>query len=283
MIDLSGAIDLHVHTGPDVVERKQDDHEMVADAEAAGMSAVLIKSHVTLTADRAKLAAKHRKVRVFGGVALNRNVGGLNPVAAETAVEMGARQIWMPTLHATNCLEKAEAEMFRREVERGREGIEILDESGAVSTEVLPILEIVRDAGVILGTGHLAPRESLALLAVARDMGLERMLVTHPLMHFTFFDRDEMRAATALGAKLEFDYLSCCTTWHRAVSSGATAAAIREIGARHCVCASDGGQTFNEKPSDMLRAFARELGGHGIPPEDLRLMMCENPAELLDI
>ena len=193
-MDLTGAIDLHVHTGPDVVERKQDDHEMVADAQAAGMAAVLIKSHVTLTADRASLAGRGGKIRVFGGVVLNQHVGGLNPVAAETAIELGAKQIWMPTLHAQNCMDKAEVEMFRREVERGRQGISILDESGGVIDRVLTILEIVRDADAILGTGHIAPEESLALLVAAKDIGLTRLLVTHPLMHFTYFDRDQMRA-----------------------------------------------------------------------------------------
>ena len=282
-MDLTGAIDLHVHTGPDVVERKQDDHEMVADAQAAGMAAVLIKSHVTLTADRASLAGRGGKIRVFGGVVLNQHVGGLNPVAAETAIELGAKQIWMPTLHAQNCMDKAEVEMFRREVERGRQGISILDESGGVIDRVLTILEIVRDADAILGTGHIAPEESLALLVAAKDIGLTRLLVTHPLMHFTYFDRDQMRAAAQLGAKLEFDYLSCCTTWHRAVSPAVSAAAIRDVGAAYCVCASDGGQHFNEKPTDMLQSFASELRRNGIEEDELRLMMCENPAELLDL
>ncbi|MDX1566077.1 MAG: DUF6282 family protein, partial [Phycisphaeraceae bacterium] len=120
MIDLAGAIDLHVHTAPDVYERSVDDLSLARQAEKAGMKALLLKSHHTLTADRGTLAARQVNIPVFGGVALNQTVGGLNPVAAETAVEFGARQIWMPTIHAQHCMDTAKMAMFQAEVDRGR-------------------------------------------------------------------------------------------------------------------------------------------------------------------
>lgn len=280
-MDLNGVIDLHVHTAPDVYPRSVDDDEMAAQAEAAGMRALLIKSHHTLTADRAELAAKGRKLRIFGGVALNRTVGGLNPVAAETAVEFGAREIWMPTIHAAHCMQVADATMFRAEVERGREGIPALGPDGRLVPGVREVLEVIRDAGVILGTGHLSPRESLTVLAEARDIGVEHMLVTHPLMSFTRFSTDEMQAAAGLGAFLEFDYLECSPRWHHAVDPDVTANAIRTVGAAHAVMASDGGQDFNPTPVHMLRDFAAMMRARGIGDDDLRLMMCNNPARLL--
>jgi len=48
--DLEGAIDLHVHTAPDVYDRLVDDDEQLRLAEEAGMRAVLLKSHHTLAA-----------------------------------------------------------------------------------------------------------------------------------------------------------------------------------------------------------------------------------------
>jgi hypothetical protein len=282
-MNLAGAVDLHVHTAPDVVPRRVDDRELVAAAADAGMAAVLLKSHVTLTADRATLASRDGKVRVFGGLVLNRSVGGLNPVAVETAIELGAKQIWMPTLHAQSCMDQAEVEMFVHEVRRGRKGISILDRDGKLIPELYPLLEVIRDADVILGTGHLSPDESLALLRAASRMRVRKKLVTHPHMHFTFFDRERMHAAVDCGARLEFDALSCTPGWHRAVSPAETAAAIREIGARHCVCASDGGQTSNPSPVDMLHGFARALRDEGIAGDELRRLFCDGPAELLEL
>ncbi len=284
-IDLDGAIDLHVHTAPDVYDRSVDDTEQVLAAARAGMRAVLLKSHHTLTADRATLASKRSAsgIRVCGGLVLNHTVGGLNPVAVETAIAFGARQIWMPTLHARHCLKHAEPEMFRAEARKGREGITVLDGAGALRPQVWDILEQIRDADIAIGTGHLAPEESLALLRAARDLGLRRILVTHPMMSFTRFTIAQMREAAALGAVLEFDYLSCAPKWHDPVPVAVTAEAIRTIGPAHCVIATDGGQTWNPPPVEMLHEFARRLHDEGLHAADLRTMMHDNPAHILDL
>lgn len=279
--DLSGAFDVHVHSAPDVYPRIQDDVALVRAAAAAEMSGVVLKSHHTLTADRAALARQQVGIEVYGGLALNHGVGGLNPVAVETAIAFGARQIWLPTLHAAHCLAHGSHAMFRAEARKGRIGIRALDEQGRVVGELRAILELVRDADVALGTGHLAPEESLAVLREAREMGLRRLVVTHPLMAFTRFSREQMRAAIACGAVLEFDYLSCSPRWHDAVTPAETAAAIRAVGAAHCVLGTDGGQTFNPPPTEMLRAFGGALLAEGVAPDEVRRMLCDNPRRVI--
>ncbi|MGD2109407.1 MAG: DUF6282 family protein [Phycisphaerae bacterium] len=283
-MDIAGAIDLHVHSSPDVYERSVDDVELVREAAAAGMRAVLLKSHHTLTADRATLAAKQvAGLEVFGGMALNLTVGGLNPVAVETAIAFGARQVWMPTLHAAHCLEVGELDMFRAEARKGREGIRVVDADGKLRPEVSPVLEQIRDADIALGTGHLAPEESLTLLGAARDMGITRTLVTHPLAEFTRFDVDQMKAAAALGALLEFDYLSCSPRQPATAPPSRTARAIHAVGHDHCILATDGGQAFNPRPARMLREFAEALLAEGVGEDEIRLMMCANPARILKL
>lgn len=285
--DIHGAIDLHVHTAPDVYPRSVSDDELLIDARAAGMRAVLLKSHHTLTADRATLAVERAGevdgFRLVGGLVLNRTVGGLNPVAVETAIEFGARQIWLPTIHAEHCMRTAEVEFVRAEVRRGREPVVVVGEDGEPTAGALQVLEIARDADVALATGHLGPAESLTVLRAAHDMGLRRLLVTHPLMSFTRFDRAQMRAAVELGAKLELCALSCIPEWHDPVSPAQSAAAIRDVGCEHVVLASDGGQEWNARPPAMLRTFATALHAAGIAEEDLRRMLCDNPAELIGL
>jgi len=283
MMDIDGAIDLHVHTAPDVYDRSVDDLQLLRDAESVGMRGVLLKSHHTLTADRAILARSHTELEVFGGITLNHSVGGINPVAVETAIAFGARQVWMPTLHAAHCLEHAEPEMFRAEARQGRVGLRIVDDQGALRPEVRTVLELIRDADIALGTGHLSPVESLTLIETAAGMGITKILVTHPLMAFTRFDQDQMRAAVSHGALLEFDYLSCSPNWHGAVPPARTAAAISAIGAEHCVLASDGGQTFNPTPPMMMRQFAEALRVEGLEDLAIRRMMRENPARILGL
>jgi hypothetical protein len=143
-IDLAGTIDLHLHTAPDVRPRKLDDLEAARQAAARGMRAILLKSHVTLTADRAALAESVvQGVRVFGGLALNEPVGGLNPAAVETALRLGAAQIWMPTQSAA-----AEPHPIPEP------GLTIFGDQG-LKPSVLDILRLIAEHDAILGTGHL--------------------------------------------------------------------------------------------------------------------------------
>jgi len=71
------------------------DLEVGRQAAAAGMRAIVLKSHVTLTADHAALVEEvvGGGLRIFGGLALHRAVGGFNPWAVEAALRMGARII----------------------------------------------------------------------------------------------------------------------------------------------------------------------------------------------
>ena len=92
-IDLHGVIDMHVHAAPDVTPRLADDIEIASAAANAGMQALVFKSHVTHTADRAAIAERVVKgIRVFGGLALNYPIGGFNPAAVEVAIKLGARK-----------------------------------------------------------------------------------------------------------------------------------------------------------------------------------------------
>src|SRR5439155_7550153 len=100
---LEGAVDLHVHSSPDIDPRRFDDIDLAREAARAGLGAVLIKSHQNSTVERAWLVSKVVPgIQVFGGLVLNETVGGLNPSAVRLALALGAKQIWMPTRPARN-------------------------------------------------------------------------------------------------------------------------------------------------------------------------------------
>ena len=65
---LKGAIDTHIHTAPDIYPRSVTVIEAAQGARAAGMKAILVKSHSTDTSDRAEIATKLTGFSVFGGV-----------------------------------------------------------------------------------------------------------------------------------------------------------------------------------------------------------------------
>lgn len=156
-----GAYDLHTHPLPSHFSRALDDLELVREADRAGMAGVMIKNHYEPTEARAALINRISGVsaRAYGGIVLNWPAGGLNPYAAESALKMGAKIVWMPTRDSRNCLRygKMEGDFF------DRPGIAVLDCGGKLKPEVYEIFEVVKKYGAFLATGHLSPRESLLL------------------------------------------------------------------------------------------------------------------------
>lgn len=55
---LEGAVDLHVHSAPDVDARRYNDLELARETAQAGMGAILIKSHQNSTVERAWLVSQ---------------------------------------------------------------------------------------------------------------------------------------------------------------------------------------------------------------------------------
>ena len=99
-ISLSGIIDMHVHTAPDVCRRTYNDLELTAAAVHAGARAIVIKGHRCSTVARAALCNAYNRTAfesnpfvMYGGLVLNHKADGLNPKAVQTALEMGAKVI----------------------------------------------------------------------------------------------------------------------------------------------------------------------------------------------
>jgi len=54
----AGVIDFHVHSHPDVFGRNMDDIDVAQLAKSRGMRGIVLKNHVSTTADRAALVMK---------------------------------------------------------------------------------------------------------------------------------------------------------------------------------------------------------------------------------
>jgi hypothetical protein len=273
-ISLEGTVDLHIHAAPDLRPRLMDDIELAHEAAAAGMRAVLLKSHHTLTADRAAIAEKHvGGLRVFGGLALNHAVGGLNPAAVEAALALGAREIWMPTLDAAN---------HRRAKGGDDGGITILDETGALLPVVFEILSLIAEQDVILGTGHLSVGEIQALVRAARKSGVKRIVITHPelpLVDMTVSVQQELA-----GADVFFERCLIVTTpGEGGVPLSAIAEAVHQVGPETTVMATDFGQAENPPPVKGMRRYVAEMMGLGFSQKEIDRMTRVNPTWLLGL
>lgn len=286
---LQGAIDLHQHAAPSLFERVTDDVGLATEARARGMRGVLLKAHEQDTTGRASLVRRQVSgIEAYGGIVLNHHTGGLNPAAVDNSIKLGARMVWMPTLSAQHHIDHFGGSHFgkamkgRTETRTPARGIGVLDAAGVLVPAAREILDLIAAAGVCLSTGHLSPREIMALVREARRAGVTRVLVTHPDLTLTGLTVEDQKTLAAEGAVLEKDIIVMMPAW-QSLSLEQMTKSIREIGPQHCVLATDFGQLHHPIPPEGLRMFVQMLLEQGIGPDEIRTMIVDNPARLLNL
>ncbi|MEW6265102.1 MAG: DUF6282 family protein [Thermodesulfobacteriota bacterium] len=286
-MNVAGAIDLHIHTNPDLIDRIGDDRDIVRNALAAGMLGVQLKGHSEPTVSRAILMRKEFPgIHVFGGIVLNRYVGGINPYAVETALKKGGKSVWMPTVDA-NYHAKKYGRTGRYTVQeldaKGSEvGITILDEDGRLIEAVFEVLDLVSQFDAVLGTCHLSPEEIVKLIDAARARKVQKILLTHPFVKVPGVTIEFLQTVIPKGVIAEFGYCTISPMWADA-KIDYVRDAIKTLGAGNCVIMSDTGQIHNAWPHEALRIFAQSLYEKGVTQKELETMMIANPRQLMGI
>jgi hypothetical protein len=271
MLELDGFIDPHVHSAPEHIPRLLDDISLARQALQAKMSGILIKSHTTLTADRATIAAKMVPgIRVWGGLVLNYAVGGFNPAAVETALAYGAAEIWMPTIDAIN------HRAFHGQAGRGL-GIQ----PGELPDTLHQILELIASHGVILGTGHLSSAEIRILVCAAREHGVKKIMITHPEAPFIDMEISIQRELAAWGCLFERTWVFTTPALGRMLKPDRLTQGIREVGFESTVLATDMGQVGNPPPVEGFQAFILTCRAAGFDEGQIRRMAATNVEQWL--
>ena len=265
---LRGAYDLHVHAAPDgKQQRRMDALEVARCAYEAEMGGFVLKSHDYNTAPLTyALNQMYPGLSVFGAIALNRSVGGINPDAVQVAADLGAQVVWMPTFTAD----------FRQ---RGRdsEGIRVADDDGNLCDGVHEVLEIIAAADMTLASGHISLAEAIALFKAARAQGVQRMIATHPDGVATLEEQQKM---IALGAYAEYTFLACmpsraCRTPQQFVEM------IRSLGVGNCIVTTDFGQWQNPPPAEGMRMAIAALLDAGMTSDEVTTLVKGNTAQLV--
>lgn len=273
---LRGVVDIHVHADPDSVPRSIDAVDLARMAKERGMRGLVLKSHWEPTATMAYLVRKAVPgIEIFGGIDLNRAVGGVNATAVERMASIKGgwgRVVWMPTFDAENQVRYSKENRPFVAVSKG----------GELLPEVKEVIGIVAKRRLTLETGHSSPAECLAIIREARRQGVERIVVTHAMLAPVGMSIPEMQEAAKEGAYLEFVYGAVAGSG-KAFEIADYVKAIRAVGPRSCILASDLGQAGNPLHPDGLAAFFQALRGAGFTQAEIDLMAKTNPAKALGL
>lgn len=293
-----GVVDTHYHVGPELVMRRYN-VKTLADCARPYNAALVLKNHTYATTALASLARAEFGVDFYGGVVLNHYVGGLNPEAVVGAVSgnkadvTAARPdaspvvVWMPTVdaashietfgfgfdpkwsgccvsdscHAGHTSEAAPgAEPYRRDpvvaFSAASDGLR-------PTAELIAVLETLAANGCVLATGHLSAAEVLRLVPLAVEMGVRRIILTHP--HYPSVRLSDAELRQLVG--FENVYIEHCFAIHTqdGVALEHFADSICFTGPERVVLSTDFGQINSEGFPDgtltYMKAMARLLKG----------------------
>lgn len=270
-----GSYDLHVHSLPSVFPRKLDGMELIQAGEKRGMAGILLKSHYEPTALRAELINWHSHCRcqAYGGLVLNWPVGGLNPYAVYEALKAGAKIIWMPTRDAQNSLKfgNMDGDFFNRP------GISVLNEAGKIKDTVYEIMDLVKEKGGYLATGHLSPTESILLCREGRARKVP-MILTHPEFQRTKIPSEMQAELAQLGVLIEKNWLNIVTG---SVTAAEMANNIRKVGVNSVYMSTDRGQENGPSPVEEFGNFIASMLEQGISEDDIITMTHTIPSRII--
>lgn len=284
---LKGAIDLHVHSGPGLIPRSVDHVEATRQCIESGMRGLILKDHHFMTCNQVyffkKYIFKDSPLGIFGGLALNNPLGGVNPFAVATAIGYGAKIIWMPTLSAKNHIEyhKKEESFFSGHQKKDLEEtpLTILDGDGKLLPQVSQICALIAKADIILATGHLFLNEIKLLVDEAIRQGAKKILINHPEFIINA-SIDDMIDFAGKGVFIEHSYTLIIS---KKLTKEYLVEMIRKVGAEHTILASDLGQVGRVTPVEGLRNCIQDVLERGIKDEEVDLMLRRNPAKLLNL
>ena len=269
--EVEGIIDLHAHVGPETMlspfRRSLNAIEAAQIARRNGMRGMVFKHHYLETASWAYLVSQVVPgIELFGGIALNRPSGGINPVAVENMASVLGRRgrvVYMPTF---------ESEYYNP----GSPDAVPISQNGELLPEVYEVLEIMAEYDLGLSTGHSSPEESMMLIRAARAAGVDKIYVQHPTDERVNMSMEMQKEAARTGALIE----------HTLGATGLTEqdlADIREVGPENVVVTSDLGQRGRMIHPDGFKVAVAALAEADFSQAEIDMMTKRNPARFLGL
>jgi hypothetical protein len=305
IISLNNAFDMHIHSAPAPFVRIGATAEIALWCAEAGMAGLVIKSHFESTVSKvhhARRALEERfpEFRLFSAIALNRGCGGVNPRAVEMALGLGAKVVWLPTLDAeghakgfgqsgTYGFKAMTVEFAPTRAPRPGAPLTVLDDklytvtsNGKLTDEAKRVIELTRDYGAVLGTGHISREEIFAVYDYCLAAGLDKVVVTHPEFRAPNLDIGAIEELANAGCYMEFCAVDCFPI-HAVVTVEQIRDMVLAAGLHRTVLSSDSGQPWAPRPPETLRVFLQCLHEKGLTEDQIRTAVINNPRTLLDL
>jgi len=283
---IKGAFDTHVHFAPHAkVKANTDALSLVRLAAENDMAGLVLKCNCFPSVGIAYLA--HLicpELKVFGGIVINPQIGGLNPAAVKAAISYGegktaeyCRFVCLPTFYSARDIEF----YHKKETPIG------LVKDGKVLDDLKRILDLVAENSLVLLTGHIGERELFPVVEQAIRQGVRNIVLSHPSSPVVNISLEAQKAFGEMGAVMQ----QCCVETYPyyekkygilGPSFDDLAKAIRFVGTENCIIATDMGADagVNPNPIGGFANYINELEKRGFTEEEISVMAAKHPLKL---
>lgn len=299
-VDDKHVIDMHVHIGPEFLRRKYNAENLAAEARREGFGVVMKNHFQPTTGQVSQLRRPDDKVALVGSVALNFGCGGVDDHGVRSALSGWKRDVtaadpdkdrfivWMPTLCCEahlRCYNRMDLSQdwgvkaaYTRFYAEGT-GYTLDQGDDGKMAALRRALQVIADNDLILATGHFDHDETLTVVKMAHEMGIRRIIMTHPLFQSTELEPETMaRMWEQYGAYSELAFVNLAMdnlTYEQYIE------VIEAVGPKGVILSSDVGQIFSPSVGDALREFFTEFQKRGVKEDDIAQMSVLNPNKLL--
>lgn len=288
---VKGVIDMHCHGYPEISldykNTRDDDDDMIRQCIEMGMRGVVIKANVFAALRECYYLQKmFPDFLVMPSITLNTPSGGVDPLSVELALKLGAKIIHMPTWSSANDMRvgnfapriRAFSEHADSLVEEN--GIRALNADGTLQENIRKIIDLAKKYDVALFTGHFGTDEVKKIIEYAHEIDYKKVVWCHPTVLGAGVE--DMKWAISMGAHVEFIFVAQLPAYTFEKPQD-VANLINELGAENVVLSSDHYDEYSPSTAEMNRLWIATLQHYGITDEQIRTMMVETPAKLLNL
>lgn len=287
--NLQGSIDFHLHSHM-ARGYRWNLVDMAEHAISAGMEALVIKNLYGTSQETCHIANKHLgRTFLYPSLTLGLTTGGLNPSTVDqfSKANPANRIVGMPVFDSMY-------EVRLRGLSE-EQGVAVFRDSQPVPG-LSEILKIIAERNMVLKTGHIAPAESIQLVRLARDAGVNKIVVTHATGAPVMASLEEQKEMADSGAFIEHCFIKFTpisrlrnikrfSNWEGITFADLDylKASLESVGAERCIAATDAGQIYNPSPLDSFIYLLHLLEELGCSTEEIKKMTRNNPRRMLDI
>ena len=158
------------------------------------------------------------------------------------------------------------------------------DSRGVPVPELRRIFLLIREYDAVLATGHISPEEIRCVVDSARNIGVQKIVITHPEYWVVDMSVEAQKELVSdYNVILERCFMQPLKSGQWISNAERNLEAIEKLGAESTILSTDCGNPATPPWEESMRRYLQVMVDRNVSPEELRSMTKATPARLLGL